>query len=116
MDAARACDRGTLAVIADRANGCSGYLVNYHLRVDAEQLTEVRRPWLNADGLIATPVDDRGRHACHTEQRLELCTDVLIVNRAVGHRIPASVHRLTRGDRTHVPHRHPATLAIGGAH
>src|SRR5215469_16346582 len=69
MDAARAGDLATLAVVADRANGCTGYLVDYHLRVDAEQLTEVRRPLLNADGLIATPVDDRGRHACHTEQR-----------------------------------------------
>src|SRR5262249_58160912 len=35
MDATRAGDRGTLAVVADRANGCTGDFVDYHVRVDA---------------------------------------------------------------------------------
>ena len=68
--------------------------LDHHLRLDAEQLAEVRRPLLHAHRFVAAPVHDRRRHGRRCEERLELGVDVVVVDRAVGDRVPAGHDRL----------------------
>ena len=55
-------------------------------------------------------------HAGGVEQRFEVRADVVVVDRAVGHRVPAGVHRLAGRDGVEVPDRQPALVAVRRAH
>ncbi len=102
--------------VADRAPGRAGDLLHDHVDVDAEELAEVGAVLLHAHGFVSAPVDDGSRHTGGVEQWLELRADVVVVDGAVGHRIPACPDRLAGGHGIEVPDREPALVAVGRAH
>ncbi len=115
-DRARPGDRARARVVGDRTARRTGDLGHHHLGLDPEQLTEERRVLLHAHRLVAGPVHDGRGDAGDVEERFEVRADVVVVDGAVGHRIPPRAHGLTGRDRVEVPDRQPALVAVRRPH